>query len=69
MAGAPSWESGFGHILPVEIVSDPIPWRDPAIPERLVRAMSMRIRMWSLDPVAENVDEMLRLWRTTQAGA
>ncbi len=45
----------FGHILPVEIVSDPIPWHDPSIPEELRRRMRNPQRMWSLDPVAEDV--------------
>ena len=52
----------FGHILPVEIISEPIPWRDPAIPPGLKKAMSHRQRMWSLDPHAEEVEEVRRTW-------
>lgn len=52
----------FGHVVPVEIISDPIPWRDPAISPRLIKAMSVRIRMWSLDGVAEEVEEIRRMW-------
>ncbi len=54
--GAPD----FGHILPVEIVTDPIPWRDPAHSETLRAAMRQRQRMWSLAPVADEVDDLAR---------
>jgi hypothetical protein len=50
----------FGHILPVEILTDPIPWRDPSIPRLLKAAMGQRQRMWSLHPVAGEIDELAR---------
>lgn len=52
----------FGHILPVEIVSDPIPWRDPAIPPRLKRSMRALMRMWSLDSIGVDVEELARVF-------
>jgi hypothetical protein len=56
----------FGHIVPVEIVSGPIPWRDAAIPPELVAAMRVRIRMWSLDHVGDAVEEVRRIWTPTR---
>jgi hypothetical protein len=50
----------FGHILPVEVVTRPVPWRDPAVPQSLQRAMRVRQPMWSLDPVAEAVEMVAR---------
>ena len=37
-----------------------IPWRDPPIPRLLKAAMGQRQRMWTLEPVADEVDELAR---------
>jgi hypothetical protein len=56
----------FGHILPVEIVSAPVPWRDPSVSDRFQRAMRPRIRMWSLDHVSEEVERLARDFATSR---
>lgn len=53
----------FGHILPVQIVTDPIPWHDPAISDRLRKAMRFRQRMRNLDGLAQEVDDLARAFR------
>lgn len=50
----------FGHILPVEIVTDPIPARDPTVPDRFRRAVRPQIRMWTLDPYGAEVEQLAR---------
>jgi HJR/Mrr/RecB family endonuclease len=58
----------FGHILPVAIVTDPIPWHDPAIPSRLGRAMRFRQRMRNLDPFASDVEELAGTYSVGREG-
>lgn len=50
----------FGHILPVEILTGPIPWRDPSIPGRFRHAMRQRTRMWNLDAHRAAVEALSR---------
>ncbi|MDP8904018.1 MAG: hypothetical protein M3N29_01655 [Chloroflexota bacterium] len=58
----------FGHILPVEIVSDPIPWRDAAIPDRFKRAMRNQQRMWNLDDLGRDIEMLAREFGKSRDG-
>jgi hypothetical protein len=57
----------FGHILPIGVVTDPFPWHDPSIPGRLRGSMRQRQRMWSLEPIADEVDELARRFAKSAA--
>jgi hypothetical protein len=57
----------FGHILPVEVVTDPIPWRDPAISTDLGKAMRFRQRMRNLDTYRSEVEELGRVFARASA--
>lgn len=50
----------FGHILPVEVVTDAIPWHDPSHSDNLRKLMRQRQRMWSLEAVGDEVDDLAR---------
>jgi hypothetical protein len=50
----------FGHVLPVVILTHPIPWRDPAVPDNFKYAMRNQIRMWTLDPYGDDVEQLAK---------
>lgn len=53
----------FAHILPIKVITAPVPWRDPSIPEDFRRAMRQRQRMWNLDPHGELIEQLARDFR------
>lgn len=51
----------YGHCLPIEVVAGPLPRHDQRISETLRGALRNRSRLWRIDRVGGDLEELIRV--------